>query len=438
MGRAGHMVLVLVVASGCGEARPVGFPPATATGVHPVGWANPASPSFHGAALEASGWNFAYCQKCHGDDFSGGKANVSCKGCHTEPGGPVGCTTCHAQPPPTGAHLTHVAGGALGKTLDCGECHVKPKRYGDVGHLFDADGTVIRGPARVVFGALASTALPTRTGPPAFDHDSGECANVYCHGGAFADTHARIVRPRWSDVGAGEAACGTCHGLPPSSHAPSSTQCSNCHAGVVAADGTIVDSARHISGAAVLGDGSGGCSACHGSSANAAPPRDLAGHTDRSFVSVGAHQAHLGASRLRGPLQCQECHAVPATVDEPGHIDHALPARVAFARLGAIDGAQPSWNHAQATCSGVYCHGGGARLSSDATPSLHRTPLWTGSSAEAACGTCHGLPPADGHHSPALPLSACAGCHRGTVDPSGAIIVVAGSSLHINGVVDVQ
>jgi predicted CxxxxCH...CXXCH cytochrome family protein len=412
--------------------------------IHPGGWVDPTQADFHGKMIEDSGWSFSTCQGCHGSDFAGGKSNVSCLTCHSGPGGPTGCTTCHGQPPATGAHLTHVQGGVLGKALDCTECHKKPMVYTDVGHIFDDAGLVIPGPARVTFGALANATLGTRTAPPAFDHDSGTCSGVYCHGDTLGDTKATNTQPNWGHSGRGEAACGSCHGLPPSNHAPSWTQCSQCHAGVVGADGRIVDSARHIGGKLVLGDGSGGCSACHGSSANAAPPRDLSGNTDRSAIGVGAHQAHLGAQRLRGPLECHECHVVPASVLDPGHIDHPLPALVfpstpAFSGLAQLDGATPTWDHAQARCSNVYCHGGGNRLATDATPGLNRAPLWTGTSDEAACGTCHGLPPRDSNHSPSLPLSACAGCHGGTVDASGQIIVVPGQpSLHINGVVDVQ
>jgi hypothetical protein len=35
-----------------------------------------------------------------------------------------------------------------------------------------------------------------------------------------------------------------------------------------------------------------------------------------------------------------------------------------------------------------------------------------------------------------MPLTSCATCHPGTVDAFGNILVVGGSSEHINGVVD--
>ena len=51
----------------------------------------------------------------------------------------------------------------------------------------------------------------------------------------------------------------------------------------------------HLNGAADLGDGSGTCQACHG-----------------GVTGMGAHQVHLSAThRLRGPIPCSDCHAVP-------------------------------------------------------------------------------------------------------------------------------
>ena len=59
-----------------------------------------------------------------------------------------------------------------------------------------------------------------------------------------------------------------------------------------------------------------------------APPRDVSGDTLTTSRGVGAHQAHLQAT-LGKPLQCQECHTVPAKVYVAGHLDsYPLPAKV--------------------------------------------------------------------------------------------------------------
>ena len=51
------------------------------------------------------------------------------------------------------------------------------------------------------------------------------------------------------------------------------------------------------------------------------------------------------------------------------------------------------------------------------------------------CGSCHGIPPPDAHHTPDMRLNGCVQCHAGTVDSYGHIITNAdGTSLHVNGV----
>jgi predicted CxxxxCH...CXXCH cytochrome family protein len=84
----------------------------------------------------------------------------------------------------------------------------------------------------------------------------------------------------------------------------------------------------------------------------------------------------------------------------------------------------PTYNAANATCSN-YCHGGGDFGHPDTAPGLLRTPLWTGGTDQAACGTCHGLPPRDGtvgHLAAAAGTVTCDFCHTGTVYPDGGII----------------
>ncbi len=140
-------------------------------------------------------------------------------------------------------------------------------------------------------------------------------------------------------------------------------------------------SAPHIDGTVQVGTG---CTGCH-------------------QETTGAHRKHLDApSGLRGPIACATCHTVPATVDAPGHIDSGPPA--------------------EASCGTFACHG--------SSP-----PAWT-ATAVVACGTCHGIPPSTPSHASATSLATCATCHPSSVTPQGAIIVVGGTSTHIDGVVD--
>lgn len=417
--------------------------------IHERGILNPDDPQFHGNLVRAAGWDLSVCQGCHGEDYSGGKAGVSCRTCHTD--GPTSCTTgCHRQPPATGAHLAHVVEGKLARKLDCTECHVKPLLYTDAGHLFDAEGKPLEGPARVTFGDLAKLSFDVvpRPGAPTWDHDTGKCDGVYCHGGAFADTSAANHTPAWSG-GPDQGKCGTCHGLPPSDHAVS--ECPICHSKVVDANGQLIDLGRHLDGKISLGDESAKCNACHGGDSNAAPPRDLHGGGDPKSIAVGLHQEHLHASRLRGPVACGDCHVVPKQITDPGHIDHALPAEVfpkrpEFTGLAIADGANASFDRVSGKCSNVYCHGGGTSdLANDRSPTLHRTPSWTGDVTEIYCGACHGIPPQDApgskfQHTPAMGLGTCFKCHPSTIDDHGDLLITGppGSavSTHMNGVVD--
>ena len=356
--------------------------------VHPIGILDPNSFEFHGKLAARLGWNLDQCAHCHGTDFAGGISGVSCLGCHAS--GPTSCTGCHGRPPASGAHSAH------SPRYDCSACHVKPSWYGDAGHLVNADGT-LRDRAQVTFGAIAGAGA---------SWDGSSCANVYCHGSA---------RPIWIS---GSAPCGSCHSIPPPSHAR--TQCSECHGRVIDARGVIISAALHVDGKVSLGDDSGTCFACHPNPG-------------------GAHASHTQARhQLAKPIGCGECHVVPASLTSPGHIDQPGPPPVFPTGSGALsraDSAQPAWNHMLAQCAGVYCHGGGTLLSSDASPTVLRTPSWIPGSGPADCGACHGLPPTNAPHTAAQTLTQCAGCHPTTMDSTGALVP---GGTHLDGKVDAQ
>jgi predicted CxxxxCH...CXXCH cytochrome family protein len=360
--------------------------------VHGPGLMNPSDPTFHGTVVrDVVNWNLATCAKCHGTDFSGGTAGVTCRTCHD--GGPTACTGCHGQPPPTGAHLAHVVVGELSARLDCTECHVKPAVYTDAGHLHAP-------PGNVHFGTLASS----QSAAPTYDATTKTCSAVYCHGGAFTDTAATQRAPRWTG-GAGDAACGTCHGLPPSGHQNTGDRCVSCHSLVVDDQRHIANAQKHVNGTIDFGVGDVECASCHGQ-----PP------------ATGSHVAHSTAAHLlAAPVACGDCHTVPATVDAPGHLTQV--AQVTITGVRATRGGQtPVWDAQTHTCSSVACHGS-------------EQPLWGGGQEFIACGSCHGIPPATAAHDPGLKLSDCVQCHAGTVQPGGGIKPGGG---HINGVVDVQ
>jgi predicted CxxxxCH...CXXCH cytochrome family protein len=269
------IVVVSMLSGGCSELKdtlPAGTNPAIA--VHADGWTNPASANFHGKAIMADSWDMRSCRTCHGTDYSGGVADVSCRTCHTDGAGPENCATCHGGPttsappedlagntgtsaPGVGAHQKHVKGGDLSSLVWCYECHTVPTSVYAAGHV-DSDL-----PAEVPMnGPLARTASAGIIPAPSHDYAALTCSDTYCHGNwraakatspnQFAYTDSVMTganaMPVWTG-GSSEAACGTCHGLPPTGHMVATiTGCVSCHAGVVDAQGKIADKSLHMNG----------------------------------------------------------------------------------------------------------------------------------------------------------------------------------------------
>lgn len=141
------------------------------------------------------------------------------------------------------------------------------------------------------------------------------------------------------------------------------------------------------------------CTSCHGNAANAAPPRDSQGITSRTARTVGAHQEHLLVKNWRRTVRCEDCHRVPATIEEPGHLD-PTPAELTF---GAVANAANVTSQFNGNTCTTYCHGvtltGGNLIDPD----------WMTGPA-SVCGRCHGIPPPPPH--PAVQPLMCAGCHE--------------------------
>jgi predicted CxxxxCH...CXXCH cytochrome family protein len=182
------------------------------------------------------------------------------------------------------------------------------------------------------------------------------------------------------------------------------------------------------------------CQRCHGgTSGNAAPPTSVSGATVTSDPKVGAHQAHVVAGRLRGPIACSECHVVPA--DMKAHeagiaaIAAGTASRVSFGPLAAKDTTTAAWNSATAKCGSTYCHG--ATMNHGGT---NQNPSWTAVDAghtEAACGTCHFMKGAITTDFPVGHPSGddnCVGCHPQTLVDNDTINVAGGR--HMNGEID--
>jgi predicted CxxxxCH...CXXCH cytochrome family protein len=206
---------------------------------------------------------------CHGDALHAGGGTAPRPRWDATPTG--GCTSCHAAPPPSHAQSTcatchpaaapHIDGAVqIGRTSGCDGCH---GRAGDPAPPFDLAGNEfttalgvgahqahllgpsrLRGPVacatcHVVPASTTSaghldSALPAEVMPAlGWDRIAGSCGTAWCHGTAA---------PRWTL--AGEASCGSCHGVPPAtpSHATATTlaSCATCHASSIDASGNFL------------------------------------------------------------------------------------------------------------------------------------------------------------------------------------------------------
>lgn len=406
-------LVALLAALGCGESRP--------TAGRSLGTA-----TLPGAAADGSDVtvNLDHCVRCHGDAARGASA-TDAAGIQAAPPVDVLRATSGAK---VGAHQAHLTAGALrGSGVPCGSCHVAPAT--PTAHV---PGVGLRG--------LAET---NWSGAPAIDpqYTAGNCSNTYCHGAFPGGSNATVT---WTG-GASEAACGSCHGLPPTYQSDgvtlhaSNTSCGSCHEGYSVAG---VNAELHIDGTI-----DGGCTGCHGTTGrtsggiagatydanqDAAPPVKVATHPETNDVLVGAHLAHVnptpstvGGSQPTGgvykPIACTECHPDNTT---GAHPDDAQ-AEVTFVLADGADlsGFSPArvlgnGTSTPTTCS-TYCHNdipGG-------------TVAWNG--PPATCGSCHGFPPAS--HASMTSSTECATCHDGTVNLDGTIDIAGG--LHIDGTV---
>ncbi|MBU1170674.1 MAG: CxxxxCH/CxxCH domain-containing protein [Proteobacteria bacterium] len=337
----------------------------------------------------------------------------------------LSCTECHgnsenAAPPMSvnseydtssvsvGAHQSHLHDGILKKALACEQCHLVPTRA-------DQDGHMDESPAEITWGTLAGTGNTA----PLWDRTLGTCSNVYCHGATLSGGTNKI--PTWTIVNDTQAACGTCHGNPPTEAHPAANQCQACHSGTVDQDGRIdVAGGLHIDGIIQVDDtespssrfhpedyaapsqhgfafnknkdnckgchgddytgGSVGvsCDSCHGGSTwrtdctfchggqdndTGAPPLGLYDDPDMPTSTTDLHSRHIENQGL-SITPCGLCHkSLDCTYC------HIKP--LSFDDPGHIDGNQGSevfissasginavYTNADRTCSSVGCHSG--------------------------------------------------------------------------------
>ena len=352
-------------------------------GQHPTGWLDEKSADFHGTYLEKASYPLADCRVCHGDQYQGDAVAGSCStsSCHQE--GVEACGTCHGEGidprPATGAHGAHLG--------SCAGCHPLPHSAREAQHPNGAVEIAFTGEA------LANGSAPT------WDPVTSTCSEVYCHGGST---------PRW-ETPSGGPSCDFCHGAPPVSHgrwsvAQSTTACVDCH--------PSPEGPYHANGN--LDVNPLACDACHGSGPLGVPPNALDGSTEPTDRGVGAHRRHLDFTledRIGKVVPCEVCHAIPASLDAPGHLDLLSPVDVVLPGDGVFDPGS-------GRCV-TGCHW-------DRSPGPQ---FQDASGAERACDACHGMPPLTTRKGVAHPqvegsLATCLVCHA--FDPAQ----------HVDGKVD--
>lgn len=205
------------------------------------------------------------------------------------------------------------------------------------------------------------------------------------------------------------------------------------HGKLLRAEGYNFSICQRCHGDDFAGGSSGrSCLACHAEGPTACST------CHREIANQGSHAHHLSGGPLGKTFTCAECHKVPESYTDVGHIFLAdgsidpAPAEVTFseaALAGATppEGARngpPTWDAATQTCTNIYCHG--AAFADTAATNVQ--PVWNQPAThQADCGTCHGLPPNHANNSD------CAMCHGAVIDHAGKIIR---PDLHINGAVE--
>lgn len=337
------------------------------------------------------------CQACHGDEDS-----------PAPPSDTAGNSTTSFVG--VGAHRAHLSGSDRARAVECAECHVVPDLIQDPTHV---DGA----PAEIRFSGVTRAGMRR----PSWDREARRCTDSWCHGPGASGSG---TSPDW--VSDGPLLCDSCHGAPPPDPHPQMARCSLCHQAVIDETGAIRAPELHVDGV-VQTTVPMTCTGCHGDDDDPAPPKDVSGNRSSSFAGVGAHKTHVAGTVTSRAVPCEECHIVPSAVFQEGHVDTLLPAELSFSGVATAHGASVVYE--EGSCNGSYCHGAAFSFGRPSGGS-NTAPKWSeGSGSEAACGSCHGLPPPPGHPQ----YIDCQYCHR-NVKPDNRSFF--DPTLHVNGITE--
>jgi predicted CxxxxCH...CXXCH cytochrome family protein len=263
-------------------------------------------------------------------------SNISCHGSGTPQwGGTVDCSSCHGNPPATGAHLAHTdgTGAAYGSDsnlstpaaylFNCGNCHpVDVAKHGNGTVDIELYNAAATGFKRKNLAAAGRTGTGNAT----------VCANVYCHSsGQEANVRTYAATPQWGSTFTGNR-CAGCHGDPPAylNGGSGSTTANSHYASQLSWD-------RPVEGGHLVG--------LHFDNIRKDPPDSAeplfprggsagsgAGHGDpATSTTISCPTCHAGTVTVAGQLSapgtifsCQACHTSPVAgsiADKSRHVN---------------------------------------------------------------------------------------------------------------------
>jgi predicted CxxxxCH...CXXCH cytochrome family protein len=439
---------------------------------HPAGWRDP---GLHGATAKSQPGTesgFSSCRNCHGSDFAGGVAGVSCFSASTASGAchvrnSVAVGSPHSPLPwrtyPSPTHTDTVDDAAGSNATVCAFCHTAGRNLRTPIIASYASGTPGCFNSTLCHGVMRH---PLGWAQPKNHGETAKSNLAYCQqchadkplGGPGSGPRFNVPLGRLSD--GANTGCEVCHaqlaahprvlqipsvfgvittlnpvGTPWYLHCKVSPSgfdaCTRCH-------GADLDGRGGVPGATActfchrngIPNTLKNCTSCHGQ-----PPNGTAYPNTAS--------AHASHSALNVSVICGECHLGLGSVT----LDHFLRAKthssgvqtgaVQFGEFSKTGGLSPVFNEVTLQCSNTYCHGitlaGGA----------NNSPRWddTAYLAPAGCGTCHGFPPPIPPHIGFTSNTSCKSCHpnvnasnTGFDDPTrhvnGAVDVVSGAAPH--------
>ena len=312
----------------------------------------------------------------------------------------LNCGSCHADMStitaitPNGGHFTH-ASNATGPKLDCSYCHT--------GYTVNSTNGATHANKLVELatgtGYLKGTSMPAGGA-------WGTCSNGNCHGQATSLAWGGSIGYKVGNDG-----CSTCHSSPTD-----------------AAGGAAFYSTKYPGKATLPSD-----------------------------AKVGYHTAHVtSAKSMAAKFDCSACHGAVsfATATHMNGSSTFVWSKIAMGNSSTLSkNLIPSYNPGTGQCTNVYCHGAAMPSGNPKDPGTTINPTWSSqllpaAFSSAACGICHGFPPAShttynvtipsGFPGSAAIGTAC-NCHD-NINPLGNSYanIFKDKSLHINAKLEVN